>query len=132
MVEQVSTPVKRSVIKDTIDFETTLAEWTDANIALAWNGATVTACGSDVVLKWGGSTSLDQYAWCFEGYYQDGSNNKLPVRLFLYIGEAILNGQLQFAKNKEAGIPLKISGQPDTTKTAGQQMFEMHIVRTAA
>lgn len=137
-VEQVTVPVKRIPTKDTIDFETTLAEFTDDNMALAFNGGTVTVTPAGPAqvgkteLEWGGSTTLDVYAWCFEALYKDDSNNEFPVRLFLYRGEAILNGALQFAKNKEAGIPLKISAQPDTTKDPGKQIFKLQKITAAA
>ena len=138
MVEQLSTPVKRSVVKDSAVFETTLAEFTGDNLALAFNGGEVTptAAGPAQVgkteLEWGGSTSLDAYAWCFEGKYQDSSNNNFPVRLFVYSGEAVLNGQLSFAKGKEAGIPLQITCQPDTSRDAGKQILMIQKVTAAA
>ncbi len=138
MVEQLSTPVKRSVVKDSAVFESTLAEFTGENLALAFNGGTVTptSAGAEQVakteLEWGGSTSLDSYAWCFEGEYKDASNNSFPVRIFVYTGECVLNGQLSFAKNKEAGIPIQITCQPDTTKDTGKQILKIQKVTGAA
>lgn len=138
MVEQLSTPVKSSVVKDSAVFETTLAEFTGPNLELAFNGSTLTTTAAGAVqvakdeIEWGGSTTLDSYAWCFEGLYKDGSNNSFPVRIFVYVGEAVLNGQLSFAKNKEAGIPLQITTQPNTSLAAGKQIMKIVKVTGAA
>jgi hypothetical protein len=52
----------------------------------------------------------------------------LPVRLFIYKGNPLLNGELQFSKSKETGIPLQIKCKPDMTKDEGKRIFKWQIV----
>jgi hypothetical protein len=131
--EQVVTAVKTLKTKETLTLETSLIEITGDNLKLAFPAATVTPTAADAThmgkteVKGGGSPSVDTYAWGFEGEYKDDDNNSLPVRFLLYKGQAILNGQLQFAKSKEVGIPLQITGLADTTKSAGEQLFQWVI-----
>ena len=128
MVEQSSLPVKTIKTKETAVFETQLVEITEANLLLAFPGATGTASSALETLDAGGSPTLDTYAWGFEGEYKDAVNASHPIRVFLYLGQAILNGQLQFAKGKEMGIPLQITGLADTGKPVGQQLFHIDKV----
>jgi hypothetical protein len=132
MVEQSSLPVRTIKTKETAVFETQLVEITEANLLLAFPGATGTSTTAIETLDAGGSPTLDTYAWGFEGEYKNISNVSLPIRVFLYRGQAILNGQLQFAKGKEMGIPLQITGLADTGKPVGQQLFkiERHLIYT--
>lgn len=134
MVEQSSLPVKTIKTKETCVFETSLVEITSANLLLAFPGATGTSATATTgtvgyeSLDAGGSATLDTYQWGFEGEYKDSNNVSLPIRVFVYQGQAILNGQLQFAKGKEMGIPLQITGLADTTKAVGCQLFRIEKV----
>lgn len=127
-VQQVTLPIKGLITMQEVTIETTLAEITAANLLLAFGGAiTTTAAGTSQValeeLKSGGSSSIPYYAWGLEGLYVDASNNQLPVRVLIYRGSAVLNGNLTFAKAEPVGIPLQITAWADTTKTAGQQLW---------
>lgn len=127
-VQQVTLPLKGLVTTEEVTLETTLAEITAANMALAFGGTVnTTAAGTAQValeeLKSGGSSSITYYAWGLEGLYVDASNNQLPVRVLIYRGSAVLNGNLNFSKSEPVGIPLQISAWADTTKTAGQQLW---------
>lgn len=127
-VEQVTLPVKGLITMQEVTIETSLAEITAANMALAFGGTvTTTAAGTAQValeeLKSGGSSSITYYAWGLEGLYVDSSNNQLPVRVLIYRGSATLNGNLNFSKREAMGIPLQITAWADTTKTAGQQLW---------
>lgn len=136
-VEQISTPVKRTITKETVNFETVLAEFTGTNLELIFGGTlTTTAAGASQrafqELKSGGRVDLDEYAWGFEGLYKDASNNQFPVRVFIYRGSATLNGQLTFAKGAGVGIPIQIAAQADTAKAVGEQLMVIHKVTAEA
>lgn len=136
-VEQLANPVKEIVTSESLVFETTLAEFTGRNLALAFSGTvTETPPGAGQVgkteLVTGGQTSLDTFAFGFEGLYKDSSNNEFPVRIFVWIANPVLNGQLQFAKNKEAGLPLQIKAKADTGKSIGEQLMKIQKITAAA
>lgn len=136
-VEQITLPVRRVRTKETVMIETSLAEMTATNLALVVDGtATTTAAGVgqvgfDEILA-GGSVDLSEYAWGFEGFRVTAANVRLPVRVFLYRGQAVLNGQLTFAKGAGVGIPIQIKALPDTTQTAGEQILVIHNVTAVA
>lgn len=137
MVEQLTAPVRSVRQEETVSIETVLAEITGANLGLVLDGTvTTTAAGAaqtgyDAV-EAGGSPAISEYAWGFEGYRLGASNVKLPVRVFVYRGVAVLNGQLTFAKSAGVGIPLRIEVLPDTEKVAGKQLLLIHNVTAAA
>lgn len=133
MVEQLTSPVRQVRQEENVAIETVLAELTGANLALVLDGTTTTTAagvnqaGYDRILA-GGSVSLSEYAWGFEGFRLTATNARLPVRVFIYRGSAVLNGQLTFAKSAGVGIPIRIEAMPDTAKAAGQQIVEIHNV----
>lgn len=136
-VEQIANPIKRQKTKETLSVETTLAELTAAHLKLALGSTqtiTTTAAGASQhgyeELLAGGEIYLPEYQIGFEGYTLDSSNRQLPVRLFVYRANIILNGTLSFARKAAAGIPLKIDGLADTSKAAGQQLIAFQRVTT--
>ncbi len=137
-VEQLTNPVKEQMVKETLMLETNLAEMTGANLGIAFDGSTVTDTPAGVgqvgktEVEAGGQVAVSTYAWGFEGYYQNSAGTRFPVRFFVFIGSAVLNGQLQFAKNKEVGIPLQIKAKADTGKVIGKQLFKLQKVTAAA
>jgi hypothetical protein len=136
MVEQLTAPVRAVRQEETITIETVLAEITGANLAVAMDGtSTPTNAGVNQVaydlVEAGGSVSISEYAWGFEGYRLAANNAKLPVRIFVFRGVATLNGQLTFAKSAGVGIPLRVEAMPDTTKAAGKQLLVIHNVTSS-
>lgn len=136
-VEQITLPIKRIKTKESVTLETTLAEVTAANLQLAIGGTvTTTAAGAGQrafeELKAGGDTVLDEYAWGIEGLHQDAAGNRFPARLVIYKGTATLNGQLEFSKKKESGLPLQIKALADTGKAVGQQLLSFQRVTAEA
>ncbi len=136
-VEQLAVPVKEIVTGESATFETTLVEFTGDNMLLAFGGElTETLAGVGQVgmteLETGGATTLQLYAFGFEGLHQDDDNNEFPIRIFVYKANAVLNGQLQFAKAQEAGMPLQIKAKPDTSKALGKQLYKVQKVHTLA
>lgn len=137
-VEQLSLAVKEMVTKETCTFETTLAEFTGDNLKLAFNSATVTTTAPGAgqpgkeEIEVGGAVAIARYAFGFEGLYQDAAGANFPVRLIVFIGEPVLNGQLQFGKNKEAGLPLQVKAKADTSKAVGKQLMKIIKITAAA
>lgn len=135
-VEQVTAPVKTLRVKEDGTIETTLAELTAANLNLVLDGVvTNVSAGAGTrakeIVKAGGKTAIAEYAWGFEGLFKIDTD-PLPIRVFLYRGSAILNGQLQFGKRVAAGIPIQIKALLDGGKTAGQQMIEIQKITAKA
>lgn len=127
-IEQATAPIRAIITKENVGAETTLGEMTAANLVLAFGGtSTPTAAGPAQVakeeLKAGGTVTLPIYQWGFEGLYQTDAGDEYPLRIFFYRGSAALNGNLQFSKKAAAGIPLRIVGYVDTTKTVGEQII---------
>ena len=135
-VQQVMAPVKRVVQKEMATIETVLAEATATNLKYALNGTVTTTApgagkGYDTV-EAGGSTSLPEYQWGFEGFRVDAAGTAQPVRLFFYKGVSVMNGPMRFAKNAGVGIPMQVQAIPDLAKTAGKQMIIMQIITAPA
>lgn len=133
MVEQVTAAVKKRIISEEYAFETTLVELTGVNVALALNGtATITPAGVGQVGKtevaFGGDTEVHVYTFGFEGEYVDADGASFPVRFQIYRGTLIMNGSIEFSKSKEAGLPIRIEAELDTTKTVGEQIGIIQIV----
>lgn len=137
MVEQSTMPVKSVTTEETHIFETALSELTAANLQAAMGGtATVTApdvgqVGKEEVAG-GGEVCLEERAWGFEGAYCNGAGTKFPVRVFIYRGNAIINGALSFAKAEEASIPLQIEALEDSAQPAGERGFLFQRVTAEA
>ena len=134
-VQQYASPVNIMRNKEKLTLETTLAEFTAANLktSLSGTGAITTVApgasihGSDTY-SFGGDITLPQLQWGFETWALDASNNKLPKRVFVYKGVAQLGGKLEFSKASALGVPLKISALVDTSKAAGAQLMQFQIV----
>lgn len=137
MVEQALSKVGKYISGETLTLETTLAEFTMDNLALAWGGTVIdTAAGAGQVgmeeLKGGGSICLSTLQWGFEGLYQDAAcENQWPVRFFC-IGEAEMGGQLEFGKTVQTGIPLRVEASEDLDKPAGQRLYHWQKVTANA
>lgn len=137
MVEQLTAHVKERIISEELVFETTLAELTGVNLALALNGtATDTAAGAGQVgkteVKMGGDTEPKVYTFGFEGEYVDDDGDSFPVRIQIYRGTLIMGGNLEFSKSKEAGLPVRIEAQADTTQDVGEQLMIIQKVTADA
>ena len=136
MVEQVTLPIKRLRMSEEVTIETSLAEINTTNLNVVLDGTVTTvAAGSSIrakeYLQAGGKTSLLERAWGFEGLLKlDGasSNIPLPIRVFLYKGNASINGKMEFAKKNAVGIPLHIQALGDSSKAAGKQLIEIQRV----
>lgn len=137
MVEQSTLPVKRVATEEKVAFETTLVEITADLLQLAMGGTvTDTAAGASQVgkeeLVAGGQAILPEYTWAIEGLYTTAAGVNFPIRLQIYRATVVLNGELQFGKSEETGIPLRIDALGDLSKTVGAQLFRFQRVLAAA
>lgn len=137
MVEQLTAAVKKRITSEELAFETTLVELTGTNLALAFNGvATDTPAAVGQVGKTeveaGGDTEVQVYTFGFEGEYVDASGDSFPVRMQIYRGTLVMGGNLEFSKSKEAGLPVRIDAEADTTKAVGKQLMIIEKVTADA
>lgn len=137
IVEQVVPPVKRVRTREDVTLETIFAEFTGANLSLAADGTLVTApAGTGTVgydeVDLGGTATLAEYAWGFEGLHVTAAGVKVPARVFVYKGTATLNGELEFGKGDYVGIPLQVKGLADTDKSEGSQLMKFQKVTAPA
>jgi hypothetical protein len=135
-VQQLTASVKKKKVTEELVFETVFAEMNSDVLELAFQGTvTETPAGpgqpAKRTLKFGGSTTVPVFAFGAEGMYELDDGTILPVRLIVYRATFILNGQLQFAKNKESGVPVRIEAELDTAKSVGEQLAMLDI-QTAA
>jgi len=132
-VDLLTNPVNEIIIKEVVLIETMLAELTGANMALGFNGElTTTSAGPGQrafeQVEMGGRADIDKYAFGLEGFYKSAFNEVFPVRVFIYIASATVNGQLQFVKNNIAGIPLRIKAYADDAKAIGKQTMAIQRI----
>lgn len=130
-VEEELAPVKRRRIKETLTLETVLAELTAGYLQMAAsNQDTVTTTAPGASQKGyeetglGGKSVLTEKAWGFECMHIDASGNEQPIRVFVHIGTATINGNLEFSKKGSdyPGIPIQIKALADTSQSAGQKL----------
>ncbi|MCB8942542.1 MAG: hypothetical protein H6658_02080 [Ardenticatenaceae bacterium] len=127
MIEQSTLHVKRSVTEEKVAFETTLAEFTGANLLLGTEGTlTTTAPGAGQpgkeTIEFGGQVTLTERTWAVEGLFVSDLGNPHPIRFQIYRATAVLNGQLQFAKGDSTAIPLRIESLGDLSQAVGKQL----------
>lgn len=128
-VEQSYSPVRRRRTKEEATIETILAEHTAGNLAIALAGiATQTAATGSVPgyeeFSVGGDPNLPLYLVGIEGAYNDEEEDFFPIRLFFWLATTADGGTLEYAKDKPAGIPLKLSALADSSKPRKQQLFK--------
>lgn len=142
--ELVETDIQESLMviqgrakKESLTIETTLAELTIAQLALAWGGTfSQTAAGASQpakdVLVGGDDWYLSERQWGFEGSYVSAAGNTHPIRLVIYKAMAEFGAKLEFGKSDTTGTPLRIVANPDMTKAAGQRLFSLTRITAPA
>ena len=137
MIQQSTLPIKRVIVDEHYAIETQLAELTATKLSLAVGGSVATtAAGASQrayeQLSAGGSFTLTERAWGFEGLYKDQLGNQFPIRIFMRKATARLNGQLSFSKAAVAGIPLRVDALGDLSQAEGAQAIEFQRVTAEA
>lgn len=129
-VEEELGPIKRRRVRETMTLETTLAELTAAYLQLAASNqdsvSETPAGGAQKAYEetgLGGEAILTEKKWGFEGLFITSGGDEEPIRLFVHIGTAMVNGNLEFSqKNTDyTGIPIQIKALADTSQTEGQK-----------
>lgn len=126
MVEQAMAKIGSKVTSETLTIETSLAEFTLANLSLLWPGRltiTPAAVGQPGTerLTGGGYVCLSTLQWGFEGLYQnEDCSVNLPLRFFCE-GEAEMGGELEFGKATQTGLPLRVEA---SYSFASQTLYE--------
>lgn len=136
-IQESLSEIIRGYKKETLILETSLAEFTLANLGLAWGGTvSTTAAAAGQVAKeelLGGDDVFPlERQWGFEGLFVSSAGASHPVRLFIWLGVAEFGGKLEFGKSEPLAIPLRITCNPDMTKAAGQRLFKFQKVTAPA
>jgi hypothetical protein len=133
-IQQSLTPVNRVKSAENVMLETTLAEFYLDGIQLAMSGGTVTdtAAGAGQPGKeefdLGGVATLDKYKWGFEGTYVDEDDTEFPIRVFIHKATVTVNGNLEFGKAVQTGIPLQIKPLADMSQAKGERLLKIQKI----
>lgn len=133
-VEQNIAPVRRVRTALSAAFETTLAEFTGAVLALVMDGTKTTTApgasqkGYDEVTVSGEKADVSMYAFGIEGVRVLANNTRQPVRIFIMQGSITASGAIEFSKSAGAGIPVTIGALAD----ANGHVLKIHNVTAEA
>lgn len=138
-IQEAMAPVDRRVAKEEFTLETVLAEFIVTNLDLAWGGVgtvstvapTTGVTGKDII-KSGGKATLVKKMIGLEGSYLDANGVELPVRIIVYRATAVAGGELEFVKDKITGVPFRVEGLEDMSKTDGQRLFQITKITAPA
>lgn len=130
--QQSLTAVRRWKTKESLMAETALNEFylDGVNLGIGGGGAvSQTAAGvgqpGKEELVVGGTNTLTERAWGFEGQYIDEDGATFPVRFLIWKGTAKITGEIDLNKEEDVGIGLQINALADMTKTIGQRLFKV-------
>ena len=129
--------IVRGFKKEALTAETTLAELTGAQLALVMSGTlSQTAAGASQPAKdeliGGDVTSATERQWGFEGAYVNASGTACFIRFYIWKGVAEMGSKLEFGKSDPTGTTLRVVGNPDMTKAAGQRVWKLVKMTAAA
>ncbi|MGB0385864.1 MAG: hypothetical protein ACPGWR_13680 [Ardenticatenaceae bacterium] len=136
-VQQRAGKIKSWVVDESVIANTTLAEMTGANLALALNGSnTSTAAGASQKgyhdILFGGKRSITHYAAGFEGYREDSAGDLQPIRLFFFKATIVASGSIPLDKSSPTGIPITFESLVDPTATEGEGIGRWQVVHSPA
>jgi hypothetical protein len=129
-VEEELGPIKRRRVRETMTLETVLAELTAAYLQIAASDqdsvSETPAGGAQKAYEetgLGGEAILTEKKWGFEGLFITSGGDEEPIRLFVHIGTAMVNGNLEFSQKTTdyTGIPIQIKALADTSQSEGQK-----------
>ena len=129
-VEQSMGAVRRRRTKEEASVETVLAEHTGGSLALALAAVATTVAATTTVVGYetvtlGGDPNLPLYMVGVEGGYNDADEDFFPIRLFLWLATPADGGTLEYAKDKPAGITLKLNALADASKPRKEQLIKI-------
>jgi hypothetical protein len=73
----------------------------------------------------GGTNTLTQKMWGFEGSYVDEDGATFPVRFIVWKGTAKISAEIELSKEEDTGVSLEIKALADMSKAAGQRLFKI-------
>jgi hypothetical protein len=131
-VQQELGPVRRIRTAEDLMLESVLAQLSTGLLALAFAGETTTTAAATGVPGYetftiGGKYNLPIRMWGLEGSYVDETNVERAIRVIIWQATSDAGGELSFARDAVAGIPLKLSALPDFTQPKGARL--MKIIR---
>ena len=130
-VEEHLAPVKRRRVREGLIWETVLAEITAAYRFMAGSdqdaiGGLPVGAAQDAYEEtgFGDISLLVEKQWGVEMLHVEAGGNLQPIRIFMWKGTAMINGNLQFSKKttEYPGIPIQIKALALTTKDAGERL----------
>jgi hypothetical protein len=136
-VEQSTAPIIQRKTNERATIDVALSQFDGPNLALLTDGtATITAAGASqkafTKVVTGGATALDEYMFALEGLRPAANGSNQPVRIFFYRASIRLNGSIEFAKGAGTSLPAQITALLDSSKSAGAQLMEIHVVTAPA
>ena len=123
-VQQLTVPLRTIRTQVEVMLETVMGEFTADNLKLATDGTVVTtaagsgASGRDEVTVLASKVDVSLFAFGIEGVRVTDTNARVPVRIFIPRGSAVMNGNVTFAKDAGIGIPLQLKAFADNTGVA--------------
>jgi hypothetical protein len=140
-VEEELAPVKRFRIGENLTVETVLAEFTAEYLQkAAGNQDTIseTAAGASQdayeETGLGGDSTITERKWGFEARFIETDGTAQPIRFFVHIATAMINGNLEFSSKADdyPGIPIQIKALTDESQSAGQKLVLFQRVTAEA
>jgi len=130
MVQQTMNAVSRFRISEELKFESTLAQHSADLLALALAGAAVQTAAVTGVPGYedfyvGGDADLPVKMWGIDGSYVDEDNMRFPIRAIIWRATAAEGGELEYDREKPAGVPLQIKALADTSQTVGRHLIRI-------
>jgi len=123
-VQQLTVPLRTIRTEVEVMLETVMAEFTADTLKLATDGTVVTtapaagAAGRDEITVLASKVDVSLFAFGIEGIRVLDNNARVPVRIFIPRGSAVMNGPITFAKGEGIGIPLQFKAFADNTGVA--------------
>jgi len=132
-IQQELATVKRVKTAEELTLETTLGEFSLSNLNIGIGGqysryvAASGQMGKEELLA-GGYPVLTERAWGFEGFYVDETGIPYPLRVFIWKATSILNGNLEFGKEKHSDIGLQVKALADMNRAVGQRLVKFQRI----
>lgn len=132
--EQKTAPVRQVITGRNVSFGTTLAELTNVNLGLAFDGSVVTVepgasqAGFGTISVDPEKTQPSMYAFGLEGKRLTDDNELLAVRVFIPRGTLRLSGAMTFARGAGLGLPVTITALAQT----GQSLVMLQNITAPA
>lgn len=131
-IQETLADVARWKSEESLNWETTLAELTMANVQYAIEGTVATTAAAAGVhgysdLTLGGNDLMTVRAWGFEWNEYIASVSQ-PIRVLVYRGTASAGVAFEGGKDKPQVVALKGTALADMTQSQGSRLFKIHHI----